>query len=514
MMFLVLLFVSVFLEAGDMGKAHQEGVKLAHAQKGDVANKVKSMNNVDVPGYKTDHPSEMNLSQNSLKDEALVKKHNDDAAHYIQKNSSDPNRKKHDIETEDFFVNAEKATKEPLKTMNEIVMEEQGSDLENNETFDCEESGEPYQASCSRWLEVILNVQHTKEHHYRCTLGHHKDDDPSCQAREDYFFSKKKVAFIRDEWKTNCGTLDALSEKGFCVYGKKETGGQETRIIQGESVTRPSWSERYTYLCKKEVSIDKSCDALRAKRCRQVDSKCLEFLNNVCVLWRYTYQCAPTTKKITTYHSNDKNSPFCFTGNCADSTYPVNTDIMDAFSHLAILKQVQEDNKNNLGIFKGNGCHCSKNFLNFKDCCGGNGGWGVDIGLSRCGQDEKELIEQRKKGLCIDLGEYCAERFLGACIRRKRGFCCFGSKLSKTVQEQGRSQLGLTFGSSEHPDCRALTVEELSKLDFSKMDLTPLYEDISQKMKVPDQGHMAKGIELDRIRDNMNMLTHNKNRKQ
>ncbi len=483
----------------------------------------------------------MNLDQNSLKDEASIRKNGDDAANYIQKNSNDPNRKKYDLETEDFVLNAENATKDPLKTMNEIVMEEQGSDVSSDETFDCEESGEPYHVSCSKWLEVDLEVIPEIKEERRWCSGHVKKVqigteyrgsnrgggmypvfrstktycNPGCQS-ETVIKQEKKVNVIRKEWKTDCDQLEALSEKGFCVYGTKEKGAPETRTIQGEPVTESSWSERFTYICKKDVNSEKSCDVLKAKRCQQVDSQCLEFANGVCVLWKYTYKCSPTTKKITTYRTNSQSSPFCFTGNCADRTYPVNSDIMDAFSHLAILKQVQEDNKNNLGIFKGHGCHCSKLCLDFKDCCGGNDGWGVDIGLSNCGQAEKELLERRKKGLCIELGEYCAETidlgFTEVCLRKKRGFCCFGSKLSKTIQQQGRAQLGLNFGSAEHPDCRALTSDELSRLDFSKMDLTPLYDDISQKMKVPDQGHMAKGIELDRIRDNMKMLTNNKTR--
>lgn len=512
--FFLFLNVAMGLNAADMEKARQDGLEFIYEKKWDSKDEVKSVNKFDVPGYETDTPPEMNLDQHTLKDKALIKKEDDDAANYIQKNSSDPNRKKYNIETEDLLINAENATKDPLKTMNEIVMEEQASDATKDETFECEESGEAYHATCSKSLEIDLEIiPEIKETKTWCS-GHGRRYGfcgpivrcGGCQSKTT-IKQQKKVRPIRKEWKTDCGYLEALSEKGLCVYGKKEVGGQETRIIQGESVTEPSWSERYTYICKKDVLKEKSCDALKAKRCKQVDSRCLEFANGICVLWKYTYKCYSTTKKRTTYLSNGQSSPFCLTGNCADTTYPVNTEIMNAFSHLAILKQAQEDGRNNIGIFKGNGLHCTKHCVNFTDCCGGNGGWGVSVGLSRCSGAEKELLEHRKKGLCIDLGEYCAEKFLGACIRKKRGFCCFGSKLSKTIQEQGRRQLGLKFGSAQYPDCRALTPDELSRLDFSKMDLTPLYDEISKKMKIPDQGHMAKGIELDRIRENMKMLT-------
>jgi type-F conjugative transfer system mating-pair stabilization protein TraN len=435
-----------------------------------------------------------------------------------------------------LLLNAERATENPLKTMNEIVMEEQGSDTSTDELFECEESGSTYQATCSKRLEIDIEVipeikesikfcdGHSEEvKEYTCCNTENESYywttrtiycNPGCQSKT-VIKQHKSVRVTREEWIDDCGPLEKLSESGFCAYGTKEVGGQETRTIQGEPVTRPSWFEGYTYVCKKQPSV--SCDALKAKRCQQVDSKCLEFVNGVCVLWRYTYKCSSAnTQKMKTYKSGG-GSPFCFTGNCADTSYPVNSDMMDAFSQMAILKQVQEYNKNNIGIFKGDVRHCSKNCLDFKDCCGGNGGWGVDIGLSSCSEDEKLLSQLRQKNLCVELGEYCAETidlgFTEVCLRKKRGHCCFGSKLSKTIQEQGRRQLGLDFGSAEHPNCRALTADELSRLDFSKMDLTPLYDDISQKMKIPDQGHMAKGIELDRIRDNMKLLTSNQTRK-
>ncbi len=69
------------------------------------------------------------------------------------------------------------------------------------------------------------------------------------------------------------------------------------------------------------------------------------------------------------------------------------------------------------------------------------------------------------------------------------------------MQEQGKPQLGQTFGSPEAPNCRGFTAEELSRIDFSKLDLSDIVDDVMDNFKTPSQEHFAKGIELDRIRE-------------
>ena len=124
--------------------------------------------------------------------------------------------------------------------------------------------------------------------------------------------------------------------------------------------------------------------------------------------------------------------------------------------------------------------------MTFKDCCKLSG-WGKNLGLVGCNAEEKQLAENRQKGLCVEVGTYCAERIpiTGICLRKKTNFCCFQSKLTKALQQQGRGQLGMDFGTPECPDCRGLTVDELSRIDFSKLDLTEAFSDLQPKLKDP-----------------------------
>lgn len=521
----------IFATDVDMNKNHQEGMTFSKSKKEETSNQVKSINKHDVPGYQTDHPQEMNLDQNALQDAARLKITTDEAAITIQKNKSNWNRKNPDIESEDLFLNADRSAKSYTKTMNEVEMIEHGSEHQGEDAvFECDESGHTFNTSCTktRIVEVeiiperkeVIRVEYLNRW-FSNNSGKWRCRSKSCRINGCNglcvkvpiyaVVQKREVKVKKEEWIDDCEHLEKLVADGFCTYGNKEVGPQQTRTIQGEPITRPSWFEKYTYICKRNPQ--NGCDALKAKKCQQVDSKCLEQINGMCVLWRMTYKCVSNiTKKMHTYKV-DGTHPFCFTGNCADTSYPVNSEIMDALSQMAILKEVQEDVRKQIGIFKGNGRHCTIDCANFQDCCKTNSGWGVSVGLTNCSENEKMLAQQRSYNLCVQVGTYCDSRFLGKCIRKKTGFCCFGSKLSKTIQEQGRQQLGIGWGTPENPDCRALTTDELSRLDFSKMDLTPLYDDINQKMKIPDKGHVAKGVELDRIRDNMKPLTDKQTRR-
>ena len=85
--------------------------------------------------------------------------------------------------------------------------------------------------------------------------------------------------------------------------------------------------------------------------------------------------------------------------------------------------------------------------------------------------------------LCRSIGTYCSSciRILGrcvACIERTTGKCCFNSRLSRIVNEQGRGQIGKGWGIAESPNCSGFTIAELQSLDFSAMDLSEFYASI------------------------------------
>jgi hypothetical protein len=162
---------------------------------------------------------------------------------------------------------------------------------------------------------------------------------------------------------------------------------------------------------------------------------------------------------------------------------------------MSVLKEAQNDLRNFSTIFKGSDRRCTRNCLNFRDCCGSGKGWGVSLKLTNCDAKEKELRELRDKNRCVMVGTYCAEKLAGQCIRKKTTFCCYTSKLAKIIQEQGRGQLGLGFGSPKQPQCQGLTPEQLSKIDFRQVNFSDLFQDIAASTKVPDVQKITESIQ-------------------
>jgi conjugal transfer mating pair stabilization protein TraN len=171
----------------------------------------------------------------------------------------------------------------------------------------------------------------------------------------------------------------------------------------------------------------------------------------------------------------------------------------EVIATLSIFDEMKKDTGTiNPSIFKGAVGRCTKAFGGFKNCCGTPKGWGRDLNLSDCNGEDMALSQKRAKGLCVYVGSFCAEKLAGICIRKKASFCCFDSKISRIFHEQGRAQLGIGWGDGATPQCRGLSLEEIQKIDFSKIDLGEIHEELLKHMKRPAADHMGASIK-DRI---------------
>src|SRR3546814_6810954 len=101
-------------------------------------------------------------------------------------------------------------------------------------------------------------------------------------------------------------------------------------------------------------------------------------------------------------------------------------------------------------------------------------------------------------GMCHFIGSYCTSSFLGICLQKAHGECCFNTKLGRIIQEQGRTQLkafnGNLWGTAKKPMCRGITPEELQALDFSKINLSESYADIETRAQSTIQIALGGGI--------------------
>lgn len=102
----------------------------------------------------------------------------------------------------------------------------------------------------------------------------------------------------------------------------------------------------------------------------------------------------------------------------------------------------------------------------------------VIMDMMSCEQEEQMLGMKRGQNLCTQVGSWCSTKFLGVCLEKTEGWCCFPSKLGRIVNEQGRAQIGKGWGSPQGPDCSGFTLDELKNLRFDQMDLREFMNDV------------------------------------
>ena len=307
-----------------------------------------------------------------------------------------------------------------------------------------------------------------------------------------------------DSW-VGCDSLEQMVEEGLCEYGERIlTQGPETRNINGYPIFKDEWQYKQIYNCK---MFKDECSSLRAQGCHQVNSRCKEWMNDKCWIYEQTYACP--NGKFSRRQFHDPNlAAFCLTGNCHQQSYTANADMLDAIARLSLLKEVQTDlraNHHDPKIFKGDKYICRRDCLSFKDCCRRMKGWGVSLKFASCKAEEKQLAKMRQQSLCHQIGTYCAKKFLGKCIQKKTSFCCFGTKFARIIQEQGRSQLNLGWGDPKCPDCRSITIEELTKIDLSKINFSEVFIDLIHKYQKPNIKVLQEKVS-DKVLDHMKNL--------
>lgn len=258
-----------------------------------------------------------------------------------------------------------------------------------------------------------------------------------------------------------------------------EAGG--TRDFNGASLYLPCWKYKTTYTCK--ADSDNNCKQLAADGCSPSTTICRTWWGSVCAVNDVTYDC-PTRKCDGTEIVCNSGGGFCLTGDCAQQTRSVDPDMYKALSALSAAAEAAKAFREQLTIFKGKSNECSKNIVGFKNCCGRHAkGWGEGI-LVECTSDEEQLAIAKDAGFAAEVGTYCYNKVLGKCTSEHTTYCIFGSKLGRIIRVAANSQLGLSFGDPEHPDCSGLTPEQFQRMDFSKIDFSEFYEDIKKNQTV------------------------------
>ncbi|EJD7217317.1 type-F conjugative transfer system mating-pair stabilization protein TraN [Escherichia coli] len=299
----------------------------------------------------------------------------------------------------------------------------------------------------------------------------------------------------RVEWVESCpfNKADGVLKGTEC----SEPGGTKTGVMEGKpwSLTESCWAYRDKYVT--QSADNGTCKTYTDNpACTLASRQCAFYSDEGTCLHEYaTYSCESKTSGKVMVCGGDV---FCLDGECDKAQSGKNSDFGAAVSQLAALAAAGKDvaalNGVDVRAFTGEAKFCRKAAAGFSNCCK-DGGWGQDVGLAKCNSEEKALGKAKEDKLTVSVGEFCSKKVLGVCLQKKRSYCQFDSKLAQIVQQQGRNgQLRIGFGSSKHPDCRGITVDELQRIKFDQLDFTNFYEDLMKNQQIPDNGALTEKV--------------------
>jgi len=172
--------------------------------------------------------------------------------------------------------------------------------------------------------------------------------------------------------------------------------------------------------------------------------------------------------------SQDSSVPFC-----VDTNTPPNENLALAATWLSMTKNVEEDwDPDRLRIFTGKRSTCDFSTIgrSLINCCDSD----PDKLIGKCSEEEIALARDKQDWKAHLIGTHCVDKGpFGVCIRKEEVYCTMKSELGRMVQEQGRAQLGMTWGSADTPQCDGFTVDQFSALTFQAMDFTEWYKNVS-----------------------------------
>lgn len=269
-----------------------------------------------------------------------------------------------------------------------------------------------------------------------------------------------------------------------------------TRMVGGLALTRACWNWERVYQCI-GTRQNNDCSALDAKtQCTFDHEQCLDDPQvGACKVRDRVYRCksAPTKSGDQAYICG--GDLYCLNGECTQVEREASTEFKDAMVAVQTLGDIRDDfDSADLTLFKGEDERCSQKLFGLSNCCSGKGVPLLTPWL--CNAADRAVDTKDDKGLCHKVGSYCSDSVFGICVTRKQSYCCFSSKLTRILQEQGRAQIGKGWGAPKRPVCTGFTVAEFQTLDLSRMDFTEVYAEFADAARVPDE--VGQSIEMQR----------------
>ena len=267
-----------------------------------------------------------------------------------------------------------------------------------------------------------------------------------------------------------------------------------TRTINGVPVTQSCWAWSRTYTCSGTKPANDCSAGTIPQGCTFNREECLDDPAPAdpaqCKVFQEVYTC-PIVGPGPKDQFVCGGDVYCINGDCEPIVREASTEFKDALVGLHTLSETAKDfNSIDYTLFKGTGATCSKPVFGLANCCGGNG---FPL-IGTCTAADRLLAQQIDNGLTHYVGTYCSKSFI-VCNTKAQSYCVFGSKLTRILQEQGRPQIGKTWGTAKKPDCSGFTVDQFASLDLSVMNFAEIYQDFIQAAKLPDEAATLTDIQ-------------------
>ena len=110
-----------------------------------------------------------------------------------------------------------------------------------------------------------------------------------------------------------------------------------------------------------------------------------------------------------------------------------------------------------------------------------------------CTEDELSLMVDVDLKKARYIGSYCAKKSVFGCIEMRESYCVFSSPLARILNEETRPQLGRSWGSPKSPDCSGISIDDLNRIDWNRVDLGEWMDILDITGNMPGAGDL--GIE-------------------
>ncbi|WP_131778972.1 conjugal transfer protein TraN [Legionella bozemanae] len=440
---------------------------------------------------------------------------------------------------------AEQLLEHPEDAVNGVCYKEPGFCETTQETKTCEETVGYKNISCGETLKVTLkpltqnftrevmfprgsatfNLTQCGKHNKGCSQANLAQINPSCEALNlEVRYRNKVLQLIKNPTckdptvTVSLGKIikaaiplkmtltQQISEESWVTQAceKKPSDSciltntnsclepNATKFFDGVAITRPCWGHGSNYQCS--YLENSYCMPWLEAGCSQVDSKCLNASNGLCTRFLQTFSCMTQVCFPEKTICPDKIP--CSDGACDLSFEEESDDAAEGLSRLGALAGVASDVATKQvrsgvpAIFTGTNSTCRKVVANTRNCCHGS------YQMTHCSDDEKRLAKAKEECRAYKVGTFCALKKLGLCLEEKESWCVFPTKLASILQIQGRFyQLGIHFGWAKDEDnkanCRGITPEELERINFSALDLSPITQELMNRKVLPNDGQVS-----------------------